>query len=59
MTKAEEYRHGAEVTRKLYVNMPNGPERRKLWQKEKDLILKAQAEEAKGPTREPVQLELY
>ena len=47
MTKAEEYRYGASVIRKQYINLPNGPERKKLWEKEWDLILKAQSEEAK------------
>ena len=47
MTKAEEYRIGARAILKQYRLMKNCGERQRLWKLEQELILKAQAEEAK------------
>jgi len=48
MTKAEEYRIGARAILKQYRLMENCGERQRLWKLEQELILKAQAEEARG-----------
>ena len=48
MTKAEEYRIGARAILKQYRSMKNCGERQRLWRQEQELILKAQAEEARG-----------
>jgi len=47
MTKAEEYRIGARALLEQYRRMDDVIERRKLWKRGQELILKAQAEEAK------------
>ena len=53
MTKAEEYRIGARTLLEQYRRMDDVIERRKLWKRGQELILKAQAEEAKQNTLDP------
>jgi len=45
--EAARLRSGARKLYKQYRQMFNGPEREKLWRQERDLILKAQALEAR------------
>ena len=53
MTKAEEYRIGARTLLEQYRRMDDVIERRKLWKRGQELILKAQADEAKQNTLDP------